>query len=48
MTSLQHTFSSIFRYGKNVYTLSQFAIEAIQKIEASLIDKNGKPYGCPH
>lgn len=44
MTSLQHTFSSIFRDEKTTYALSQFDTDTIKEIEAALFDKNSKPY----
>jgi type I restriction enzyme M protein len=44
MTEPPHTFTSLFRDEKIVYTLSQFAVADIQKIESSLFDKNGKAY----
>ncbi len=44
MTTPAHTFSSIFRDDKIFRALIQFPEAALQELEKSLFDKNGKPH----
>lgn len=41
-----HTLSSIFRDDKITRILTQFTETALQELEKSLFDKNGKPFKC--